>query len=67
MSKKIKKPIKLRKPKNNNQKHQTMKKNRLNFLKNRPVRFQFYKPEIEKIEPNRTQTEKNSLTGKKSS
>jgi len=34
-----------------------MKKNRLKFLKKRPVRF--YKSETEKTEPNRTHTEKN--------
>jgi len=28
-----------------------VKKNRLKFLKNRPVRFQFYKSETEKTEP----------------
>ena len=41
-----------------------MKKNRLNrlkFFKNQPVRFQFYKSEIEKTElnPNRKKTETN--------
>jgi hypothetical protein len=54
-----------------------MKKNRLNrleFLKNQPVRFWFYKPETEKTKPNPnkkkpSQTEKNreknsSQTGK---
>jgi hypothetical protein len=33
-----------------------VKKNRLKFFKNRPVRF--YKPETEKTEPNQTQTGK---------
>jgi hypothetical protein len=36
-----------------------VKKNRLNFWKNRSLRFQFYKSETEKTEPNRIQTEKN--------
>jgi hypothetical protein len=66
MSKKIKKSIKLRKSeKKNNWKTEPWKNwlNRLEFLKNRPVRFRFDKPETEK--PNRTQTEKKpSQTGK---
>jgi hypothetical protein len=37
----------------------------IKILKNRPVRFQFYKPEIEKNEPNRTQTGKNKPNRKK--
>jgi hypothetical protein len=36
-----------------------VKKNRLKFWNNWPVRFRFYKSKIEKTEPNRTQTEKN--------
>ena len=40
-----------------------MKKNRLEFLKNRPVRFWFYKPETEKTEPNPNR-KKPSQTGK---
>ena len=40
-----------------------MKKNRLEFLKNRLVRF--YKPETEKTKSNRTQIKKNQAkTGK---
>jgi len=39
-----------------------MKKNRLQFLKNRP--FWFYKFEIKKTEPNRIQTEKNQAKQK---
>lgn len=35
-----------------------MKKNRLKFKKNRPVRFWFYKHETKKIEWNQIQTEK---------
>jgi len=53
--KKTEKPIKLRKPKKNNRKNQTVKKKRLNrlkFWKNRPVRFGFLSLEPEK--PNRT-------------
>jgi hypothetical protein len=47
-----------------------MKKNRLNrleFLKNQPVRFWFYKPETEKTKPNQTQTEKTEPNKKKPS
>ena len=79
VSKKIKKPIKPRKPeKTNNWKNQTVKKNLLKFWKKLTgsVRFWFYKPETEpnrtkpkpkntgKTEPNR---EKPSQTGKKPS
>jgi len=39
--------------KKNNQKNQTVKINRLKFLKNLPVKFRFYKSETEKIKPNR--------------
>jgi hypothetical protein len=62
--KKIKKLIKSRKSEKNNQKNRTVKKNRLNrleFLKNRPVRFWFYKPENKKTEPKQ---KKPSQTGK---
>jgi len=63
---KIKKP---RKPEKNNWKNWTVKKNRLNrleFFKNRPVRFWFYKPETKKTElnPNRKKTKKTSQTRK---
>jgi len=52
MRKKIKKSIKLRKPKKNNKKTESWKKNWLEFSKNQLVRFQFYKFETEKTEPN---------------
>ena len=42
-----------------------MKKTWLKFWKSRPVRFQFYKSEIEKTESNRTQTRKNRAKLKK--
>ena len=51
VNKKIKKLIKLKKLKKN----QIIKKiqlNQLEFLKNQPVQFQFYKREIEKAKPN---------------
>ena len=48
VSKKTEKSIKSRKL----EKKQTVKKNRLEFLKNRPVRF--YKPETKKTEPSQT-------------
>jgi len=53
--KKTEKPIKPRKPEKNNRKNRTVKKNRLNFWKNRPVRFRFFKPGTKKTElnPNR--------------
>jgi len=59
--KKIKKPIK---PEKNNRKNRTVKKNILNFWKNRPVRFRFFKPGTEKTElnpnrKNRAKPEKN--------
>ena len=57
MSKKIKKLIKPRKLKKNNQKNRTVKKNRLQFWKNWSVRFRFYKPKTEKTEPNRKKNE----------
>jgi len=46
-----KKTEKLRKPKKNNRKNRTVKKNRLKFWKNRQVWF--YKPKTKKTEPNR--------------
>jgi len=64
VSKKTGKLIKPRKPEKNNRKNRT-KKNRLNFWKNRPVRF--YKQKTKKTEPNwnRQKTEpKPSQTGK---
>jgi hypothetical protein len=44
-----------------------VKKNRLKFCKNRPVRFRFYKPKTEKTEPNpnRKKPEKNRVKPKK--
>jgi hypothetical protein len=73
--KKTEKPIKLRKPEKNNRKNRTVKKNRLKFLKNRPVWFRFYKPETEKTESNpnrknrknRIEPEKNQVKPKKPS
>ena len=65
--KKTEKSIKLRKPEKKNQKNRTVKKNRLKFWKNRPVRFSFYfislkpkkKNRIEsKVEKQPSQTEK---------
>jgi hypothetical protein len=49
--------IKLGKLKKKQLKNRTVKKNRLEFLKNRLVRF--YKPETEKTKSNRTQIKKN--------
>jgi hypothetical protein len=45
----------------NNRKNWIVKKNRLEFWKNQPVRFRFYKTETEKTElnPNRRKTEPN--------
>jgi hypothetical protein len=62
--KKTEKPIKPRKPEKNNRKNRTVKKNRLNFWKNRPVRFRFFKPGTKKTElnpnrKNRAKPEKN--------
>jgi len=56
VGKKTEKPIKLKK---NNWKNRTVKKNQLKFWKNRPVWFQFYKPETEK---NRGKPKKPSQT-----
>ena len=58
VGKKTEKPIKLKK---NNWKNRTVKKNQLKFWKNRPVWFQFYKPETEK---NRGKPKKPSQTEK---
>jgi hypothetical protein len=54
MRKKIKKLIKLKKSEKNNWKNRIVKKNWLEFLKNRPVRF--YKPETKKtkLKPEKT-------------
>jgi len=49
----------------NNWKNQTVKKNRLKFWKNRPVRF--YKHETEKTRKNQSQTGKNQAKPKKPS
>jgi hypothetical protein len=62
--KKTEKPIKPRKPEKNNRKNRTVKKNRLNFWKNRPVRFWFFKSGTKKTElnpnrKNRAKPEKN--------
>jgi len=66
VSKKIRKSIKSRKPEKKNKKNRTEKKNRLNFWKNRPVRFRFYKQKTKKTKPNRTETDKKpSQTGPK--
>jgi len=57
MSKKTEKPIKPRKPKKNNRKNRTVKKNRLNWLKNHKifrVRFGFGFQSLKPIEWNRT-------------
>jgi nuclear transport factor 2 (NTF2) superfamily protein len=54
MSKKTKKSIKPNKLKKKYKKTELWK-NRLKFLKNRPVRF--YKPETEKTEPKQKKTE----------
>ena len=72
MNKKIKKPIKSRKlKKKNNRKNRTVKKNRLKFKKKSTgsVRFWFYKPKIEKTEPNpnRKKPEKTEPKPKKPS
>jgi len=50
MRKKSKNWLNRENQKKNNRKKQTVKKNRLKFWKNRPVRF--YKHETEKTEPN---------------
>jgi hypothetical protein len=55
VNKKTKKPIKLRKPEKNNRKNRTVKKNRLKFLKNRPVRFGFSFITLKPKKPNRTE------------
>jgi hypothetical protein len=66
VSKKIEKLIKLRKPEKNNWKNRIVKKNRLEFWKNRPVWF--FKLETEKAEPKLKKPEKkSSQTGKKPS
>jgi hypothetical protein len=56
-----KKSIKPWKPEKNNWKNWIVKNNRLEFWKNQPVRFRFYKPKTEKTElnPNRRKTEPN--------
>jgi hypothetical protein len=56
MRKKIKKLIKLKKSEKNNWKNRIVKKNWLEFLKNRPVRF--YKPETKKTELKPDKTKK---------
>jgi hypothetical protein len=63
MRKKIKKLIKLKKSEKNNWKNRIVKKNWLEFLKNRPVRF--YKPETKKtkLKPEKTK-KKNWKTEK---
>ena len=62
--KKTKKPIKPRKSeKKNNRKNRTVKKNRLKFWKNRPVRFGFDFLSLEPEKPNRTRT-RTEKTGK---
>jgi len=43
----------IEKTRKKNRKNWTVKKNRLKFWTNRPVRFRFYKLETEKTEPNR--------------
>jgi len=50
----IEKLIKLRKLDKNNKKP-------IKILKNRPVRFRFYKPEIEKTKPKPEKTRKNQV------
>jgi hypothetical protein len=57
MRKKIKKLIKLKKSEKNNWKNRIVKKNWLEFLKNRPVRF--YKPETKKTKLKPEKTKKN--------
>ena len=64
--KKTKKLIKPRKSeKKNNRKNRTVKKNRLKFWKNRPVRFGFDFLSLEPEKPNRTRTEKTGKNGAK--
>jgi len=58
VSKKTKKPIKLRKPEKNNRKNQIMKKNRLEKLKNKPVQFDFGFKRLKLNKPNRTGSNK---------
>jgi len=58
MKKKIKKLIKLKKSEKNNCKNRIVKKNWLEFLKNRPVRF--YKPETKKTELKPEKTKKKN-------
>ena len=68
MSKKTKKPIKSRKPEKNNRKNRIVKKNRLEFLKNQPVRFGlgFISLKLEnRTESNQTQTKKNRAKSEK--
>jgi len=70
--KKIKKLIKLIKPEKNNWKNRTVKKNQLNrleFWKNRPVRFDFSFISLKPKKPNRTEPEqkKPNQTGNKPS
>jgi hypothetical protein len=57
MRKKIKKLIKLKKSEKNDWKNRIVKKNWLEFLKNRPVRF--YKPETKKTKLKPEKTKKN--------
>jgi hypothetical protein len=60
VSKKTKKPIKLRKSeKKNNQKNRTMKKKQLEFFKNQPVRFVFGFISLKLKKPNRTELNPN--------
>jgi hypothetical protein len=64
--KNIKKLIKLKKQKQNNQKNQTVKKIDWNFFKNRPVQFGFGFISLKPKKPNRnrkkpSQTEKNQV------
>jgi hypothetical protein len=68
MSKKIKKLIKLKKLKKNNWKNQTVKKNRLNWLKFwkiRPVRFGFGFISLKPKKPNWTKTRKKTEPNQK--
>jgi hypothetical protein len=59
MRKKIKKLIKLKKSEKNDWKNRIVKKNWLEFLKNRPVRF--YKPETKKTKLKPEKTKKKKL------
>jgi len=59
VSKKTEKLIKSRKLEKNNWKNRTVKKNRLKFWKNWPVRFGFGFISLKPKKLNRTETEKN--------